>query len=133
MLRRLPLSSSLIAWGAWLSNRYSHAFMTDINSPQALIVAHNNEIYRQINKNTIGIVFLGTPHRGADLAKLLKALLDVTFSETRSVTDLVPGSQIIKEINDAFPDRARNLQLASFWESRGTTAGVTLSVYFHSI
>ena len=102
--------------------------ITDINSPQALIVAYNNVIYRQINNNTIGIVFIGTPHHGADLAKMLKQLLDSSFSMTRSVTDLVPGSQIIKEINDAFGDRARSLQLASFWESRGTTAGVTFHI-----
>ena len=119
---------SLIAWGVLLSNRHSHTLITDINSAQALIVAYNNKIYRQINKNTIGIVFIGTPHRGADLARMLKLLLDITFSETRSVTDLVPGSQIIKEINDAFGDRATTLQLASFWESSGTTAGVTLSM-----
>ena len=102
--------------------------MAIIDSFQALIAAHNNEIYRQINKNTIGIVFLGTPHRGADLAKMLKSLLDVSFSETRFVKDLVPNSQVIKEINDAFADRAKTLRLASFWESRGTTVGVTLPI-----
>jgi hypothetical protein len=84
-----------------------------------LIAAHNNAKYSQINKNTIGIAFLGTPHRGADLAKMLKALLDVSFSETPFVEDLTPQSQIIKEINDAFGDRAETLQLASFWESKG--------------
>ena len=131
IFRRLTLYLSLIAWGVLLSNRHSHTLITDINSAQALIVAYNNKIYRQINQNTIGIVFIGTPHRGADLARMLKLLLDITFSETRSVTDLVPGSQIIKEINDAFGDRAETLQLASFWESRGTAAGVTLSIHFH--
>ena len=99
-----------------------------VDSHKALIAAHNNEIYRQINKNTIGIVFLGTPHRGANLAAMLKALLEVAFSETRFVADLVPGSQIIKEINDAFADRSKTLQLASLWESRGMTAGVTFPI-----
>ena len=86
-----------------------------------MIIAHNNERYRQIEKNTIGIAFLGTPHRGADLAKMLKGILDVSFSESRFVKDLLPDSQTIKEINDAFPDRAQALQLASFSESTGMT------------
>ena len=96
---------------------------------QALITAHNNARYRQIKKNTIGIAFLGTPHRGADLAKMLKGLLDVSFSESRFVKDLLPDSQIIKEINDSFGDRAQALQLASFSESTGMIlVGVSISV-----
>jgi len=87
-----------------------------------LIIAHNNATrYHQITKNTIGIAFLGTPHRGADLAKMLKRLLDASFSESRFVKDLLPNSQIIKEINDAFPERAQTLQLASFSESTAMT------------
>ena len=81
-------------------------------------------MYHQINKNCIGIAFFGTPHRGADLGKLLKALLDASFSQTKFVSDLKPASQIIKEINDAFPDRAKTLQLASFWESTEMTGVV---------
>jgi hypothetical protein len=84
-----------------------------------MITAYNNTRYSQIKKNTIGIAFLGTPHRGGDLAKILKALLDVSFSERQFVKDLLPGSQIIKEINDAFADHISSLQLASFSESTG--------------
>jgi len=73
------------------------------------------------------MTFLGTPHRGADLAKMLKRLLDASFSESRFVKDMVPNSQIIKEINDAFPERAQTLQLASFSESTGiAVVGVNL-------
>ena len=84
---------------------------------KALIIAHNNKRYHKITQNTIVIVFIGTPHRGADLAKLLNTILKVSFSETRHVQDLSPNSQSIKEINDAFGERSEYLELASFWES----------------
>lgn len=91
----------------------------NINPYQALIIAHNNERYHQILQNTTAVIFLGTPHRGAHLANLLKTILSVTFQETQYVKDLSPDSQSIKEINDAFGDRSKELELASFWESTG--------------
>jgi hypothetical protein len=82
-------------------------------------MAYNIDRYHQITQNTVAIAFLGTPHRGADLADTLKILLNITFSESRFVKDLLPDSQSIKEINDAFADRSKGLQLASFYESIG--------------
>jgi hypothetical protein len=65
-------------------------------------------------------LFLGTPHRGADLAKMLQCLLNVTFSDRKFVKDLSPDSQTIKEINDTFDEHSSGLELASFWESTAT-------------
>jgi len=62
---------------------------------------------------------------------MLKVLLDVSFSERKFVKDLLPGSQTIKEINDAFADHmhAQTLQLASFSESTGMTlVGVNIPI-----
>ncbi len=109
---------SLIVWAALLSKRYAIKW-TEINAFQALIIAHNIERYYQITQNTIAIVFLATPHRGANLANILKTILNVSFSETEYVEDLSPDSQTIKDINDAFADRSKGLELASFWESTG--------------
>jgi hypothetical protein len=64
-------------------------------------------------------VFLGTPHRGADLATILNGLLNVTYSKTKFVKDLSPTSQSIKEINDSFAEQVGGLTMASFWESTG--------------
>ena len=80
-------------------------------------MAHSIERYNRVTQNTVAISFLGTPHRGANLANLLKTLLNISFSESRFVTDLSPSSQSIKEINDAFGERSNQLELASFWES----------------
>jgi hypothetical protein len=84
-----------------------------------LITAHSTKRYEQIIRNTVAIAFIGTPHRGADLAKILKGLLKVTFSEAKIVDDLSPSSQSIKDINDSFGERSKEIELASFWESRG--------------
>src|SRR5215471_9800497 len=99
--------------------------LKNVNPRQALIIAHNTERYRQIAKNTIAIIFLGTPHRGVNLPNLLKTILDVSFSEAKYVRDLLPDSQSIKEINDEFADRSKGVEIASFWESMGMeSAGV---------
>ena len=89
-------------------------------------MAHSIERYNRVTQNTVAIAFLGTPHRGANLANLLKSLLNISFSESRFVTDLSPSSQSIKEINDAFGECSKQLELASFWES---TAVSLVGVY----
>ena len=82
-------------------------------------MAHSSQRYHQITQNTIAIAFVGTPHRGADLANILKTLLNASFSETRFVSNLSPEIQSIKDINDAFGDCSTGLELASFYESTG--------------
>lgn len=85
---------------------------------QALINAHNyGKKYDHIGNNIIGIAFLGTPHRGADLAGVLTAVLTVSFSKRRFVNDLSSTSQTIEELNNLFRARAEQLELVSFWES----------------
>ena len=75
---------------------------------------------------------MGTPHHGAHLANLLKTILNVSFSKTKSVEDMSPDSQSIKDINDAFGERAKRLGLASFWESTGMeSAGVCHNDLFY--
>jgi len=96
-------------------------------------MAHNVQRYHQITQNTIAIAFLGTPHRGADLANVLKTLLNISFSETRFVKDLSPESQSIKEINDAFGDCSEGLELTSFYESTGMAViGVLIFIIFYT-
>jgi hypothetical protein len=83
------------------------------------MTARMTERYNRVGQNTIAIAFLGTPHRGADLANLLKTVLYISFSETKFVQDLSPKSQSIKDINDGFGECSKDLELASFWESTG--------------
>jgi hypothetical protein len=76
-------------------------------------------MYAQVLRNVKGVICLGTPHRGADLAKLLKIFLAATFSPRIYVDQLKPNSEMIQEINRAFLDRSLSLELASFYESTG--------------
>jgi hypothetical protein len=70
-------------------------------------------------KNTIAIAFIGTPHRGANLAGILNGWLKVTFSKTNFVTDLKPAGKSVTRINHTFGQRTKTLKLASFYESTG--------------
>jgi hypothetical protein len=77
-------------------------------------------------ENTIAIVFLGTPHRGADLASILDATLNITGSGKQFVDDIKTGSQCLEGINDYFPRLTGQIELMSFWESEAMRGlGVT--------
>ena len=81
-----------------------------------------------------GIVFLGTPHRGSESAKLLKNLLAAVFSQRTFVGQLGPNSEMITEINRAFRGRSVSLELVSFYESTGVRGiGVFLSLLLYLI
>jgi hypothetical protein len=64
-------------------------------------------------------MFLGTPHRGADLSSILSSLLSVSFSRKVFVNQLQVGGDLIQGINDDFSRRAHSLRLVSFYESTG--------------
>ena len=78
-----------------------------------------------------GIVFLGTPHRGADLAKLLKNLLAAAFAQRTFVGQLGPNSEMITEINRAFRGRSVSLELVSFYESTGVRGIGVFHPFYH--
>lgn len=84
---------------------------------QAIVDAHNDGAYTPLIKNFSAIVFMGTPHRGANLAALLRKLLAVSFSQRRYVTQLQVKSDLIQLILDLFRDRAKSLELISYHES----------------
>jgi hypothetical protein len=92
-------------------------FMANYTDIQAIINAYNDRSYKNIVANARGIVFLGTPHRGADLVALLNALLTVSFSHPIFVDQLRANSELIQEINEAFRDRSESLELISYYES----------------
>src|SRR5271170_1866417 len=99
--------------------------------PEAIINAYNDRSYLNIVENAKAILFLGTPHRGADLASLLSNLLAVTFTQRNFVDHLRANSEMIQEINDAFRDRSQSLELLSYYESEAMrAAGVSSIVVF---
>jgi len=62
----------------------------------------NPKVYGQVTKNACGIIFFGTPHKGAGHANLLNWLLKATFSSKDYVKDLTPNGQSLNEINNTF-------------------------------
>jgi len=82
--------------------------------------AYNNPDYASLHRDIKAVVFLGTPHRGADLARILNLILTVSFSSRSFVKQLNPNSDVIKSINSTFVHRANSLRLVSFFETENT-------------
>ena len=80
--------------------------------------------------NTYGIIFLATPHRGADLAKTLHRIQKATFFEQKFVGDLQLGCKSVNKINKVFAELYDQLALVSFRESKETQIIGVLSLIF---
>jgi hypothetical protein len=94
---------------------------------QAVVNAYVNQLYAGMVGNIKAIVFLGTPHRGADSAQLLSTILTATLSSKIFVKQLRPKSEAIQEINKAFRDRSLSLTMISYFESKAMpTLGVNV-------
>ncbi|KAJ3568959.1 hypothetical protein NPX13_g6245 [Xylaria arbuscula] len=80
---------------------------------------------RQIEKDTLGVVFLGTPHRGSDLAPFTKAVANILKSiGKRTNTDILEvlrrNSQLLALVEDNFANWLRKsadrFRVACFFE-----------------
>ena len=96
---------------------------------KALLLSHQSERYGEIFARIVGVVFIGTPHHGADFFRIMDMLLRICFSANELVKDAKVDSNLIKEINEAFPRIARKFQLASFYETVETPLGVRLRCF----
>jgi triacylglycerol esterase/lipase EstA (alpha/beta hydrolase family) len=93
---------------------------TVLTRRQLIVEAYNNEEYTMIHKAIKGVFFLGTPHRGSDLAGMLNLVLMASFSSSTFVRQLNPNGDTIAVINDSFSHRVEPLQLISFFETENT-------------
>ena len=74
------------------------------------------------------MVFLATPHKGADVAETLKKILLATVGSREYINDLLPSSSLIQAINDEFPYHCEDLELRSFFETRKTAFGTKRTI-----
>ncbi|KAI5921326.1 hypothetical protein F4810DRAFT_344137 [Camillea tinctor] len=81
------------------------------------ILARQDVSCKEIASRIFSIFFLGTPHRGSDLATILQNILQVTWGTKPFVSDLLPNSVTLSEINDSFRHYAGDLHLWSFYET----------------
>jgi triacylglycerol esterase/lipase EstA (alpha/beta hydrolase family) len=86
---------------------------------QAIVDAYQDSNYSKWLPKVKGVIFIGTPHHGADMAGFLNGLLSVFFQEKKFVKDLVSHSGTIMELNKGFKGRVKELQLVSFYEQAG--------------
>lgn len=84
---------------------------------KAYILARQDITCKALAERVHSIFFLGTPHRGSDLAGILQSMLKVAWGPKPFVNDLLPNCSVLTEINDTFRHYAADLRLWSFYET----------------
>lgn len=84
---------------------------------KAYILARQDPTCKDLADRVHSIFFLGTPHRGSDLAAILKNLSIIAWGTKPFVSDLIPESSTLRDINDTFRHYASDLRLWSFYET----------------
>ena len=90
-----------------------------------LTIAHERQShYSDISNSTKGVIFFGTPHCGAAVAKMTRILRDVlnvcTIGSVRVdlLKDLETKSEALVELAEQFVERANNLKIITVYEGR---------------
>jgi pimeloyl-ACP methyl ester carboxylesterase len=102
---------------------------------KAYLLAHQDPMCQKLATRVNSMFFLGTPHRGSDMAAVLRAILAVTWGKKPFVTDLKPNSSTLAAINDSFRHISKDLRLWSFFETlpvKATGIGKRIVVEKHS-
>ena len=95
---------------------------------KAYILGRSDSEYAQIISNVYGIVFLATPHRGAQYAKMLNNILSTAplgAPPKAYIADLDTHSSALQDINEQFGKLCNELSLFSFFETLKTSFGLT--------
>ncbi|KAF0316744.1 vegetative incompatibility protein HET-E-1 [Colletotrichum asianum] len=91
---------------------------------KAYILARQDPMCKDLVERVHSMFFLGTPHRGSDLASILENIITVAWGKKPFVRDLTPNSATLTEINDSFRHYAPELRLWSFYETLPVKAKV---------
>lgn len=98
---------------------------------QALLQARLESRYQSMQDATLGLIFLGTPHRGSDKATYGKVLAMVAQSVThrpsaRLLTALQTNSDVLLRLITDFRFQLPDYQVYSFYEQRPMTGSSSL-------
>ncbi|KAG8160989.1 hypothetical protein KVR01_009253 [Diaporthe batatas] len=88
----------------------------------AYILGHREPEFRPVINRVFSIIFLGTPHQGASIARALSRLITIVGARP-FVDDLLPESLMLRSINEDFPQVSGDLHLISFYETRPMSLG----------
>lgn len=105
-------------------------------SCQAYLLGAGDPEYSEITTAVHAILFLATPHDSSDLASVSKLLVRASGPNGKPrpyVTDLMRGSTMIQNLNEAFRSSSRNLQILSFYETLPTQVGFGKRVSKHLV
>lgn len=88
---------------------------------KACILAKINPDFAGVSDRFHSFYFLGTPHRGSDLAGTLAKILRISgLGKKAAVNGLSTGSELIRVLNDEFRVHYQGIQLHTFYESLPT-------------
>ncbi|KAI1424639.1 WD40-repeat-containing domain protein [Xylaria sp. FL1777] len=88
---------------------------------KACILSKTNPNFAQVANRLHSFYFLGTPHRGANLAVTLNNLLRISGSGRRPfVSGLEPKSEVIRTLGDEFRLHYSGIHLHTFYETQPT-------------
>ncbi|KAF2746734.1 hypothetical protein M011DRAFT_487132 [Sporormia fimetaria CBS 119925] len=93
---------------------------------KAFLLAKMDQQYHCLATRMTGMVFLGTPHRGANSATILNnilAALPLGPPPKAYVADLQIQSNTLHEINEQFRHHCQELALVSYFETQKTSLG----------
>ena len=81
--------------------------------------------YHVIKEATIGILFLGSPHQGSNIANYGKVLVNVASwainkSSSNLLGTLQGNSNTLTQLNSDFKSQLSTCQIASFYEMKPT-------------
>lgn len=93
-----------------------------------ILARQDTDNYSALASRIHSLCFIGTPHRGADLAGTLTNILRLTVGQKGYVQDLERNSAMIGNVNDTFRHYAKDLQLCSFYETLSSNLKVMSAV-----
>lgn len=94
---------------------------------RAFLLGKQDKQFNDIVSSFYGIVFLGTPHRGAQSASILNNILSALPlgpPPKAYIADLQIHSNTLHEINEQFRHHCQELALVSYYETQKTSVGM---------
>ena len=92
---------------------------------RAFIIAKQRKYFESIAQRTAAVIFLATPHRGSDLAKVLSKILSLSGGPRPFLNDLHRNSLATQSTNEEFSGYSQELKLFSFYETIETNLGLS--------
>ncbi|MCJ1398252.1 hypothetical protein MMC11_001449 [Xylographa trunciseda] len=93
---------------------------------KAFIMGRSDSKYSEMVSHIYGVIFLGTPHKGADSVSTLNLILSASpfvTSPKLFLGELELTSNTLQDMNDQFRTTCGGLQLVSFYETLPTSLG----------